>query len=322
MLCYSILCDALLSKMKAMTTVCLIEDISDPGAHSLLQLGPLSVLRLDKMGGLAPGNKWYKLSRMLSEAKAQGMSRVVSFGGAWSNHLHALAAIGAQQGLQTVGIVRGEASETPTAMLRDARAWGMQLVHVSRAEYQQRHDSDYQTRLQQRFHPCLVIPEGGASAEGARGAMAIAQLIQDSGYTGARVIVPVGTGTTLAGLVAGLGAGYHVTGISALKGAHDLEQRVEQALDAIEARSEHRAAWSIEHEYHCGGFGRASAALKEFMLTFEQQHTMALDPVYTGKMLFAIQQMRNSGEFELNEPLLAVHTGGLQGRRGYTWLDT
>jgi 1-aminocyclopropane-1-carboxylate deaminase len=281
-------------------------------------MGNVSLLRLDRTGGLAPGNKSFKLHENLAEARRLGVRRLVSFGGAWSNHLHALAAVGRDKGFETIGIVRGEATSDESAMLRDARSWGMQIIHVSRTEYRQRNECEYLQKVRDRFAPCLVIPEGGGNAEGARGCMAIADLVKDVAPRTRRIVLPVGTGTTLAGLVAGLGSGYEVVGISALKGAGDLEQRVERAL--ADCGATEVAHWRILHGYHCGGFARSNAQLREFMLEFENVHRVPLEPVYTGKMLFAIHQLLQCGEWDCATPVLAIHTGGLQGRRGYSWL--
>jgi 1-aminocyclopropane-1-carboxylate deaminase len=278
----------------------------------------VSVLRLDLTGGLAPGNKSFKLQKNIAQASRLGVKRLVSFGGGWSNHLHALAAVGRDAGFSTVGIVRGEATAENSPMLADARAWGMQLVNVSRTEYRQRNDVDYLEQVKQQFAPCMVIPEGGANLAGAEGAVAIAQLIKQIAPGPRRVVLPVGTGTTLAGVSAGLGDGYEVVGISALKGAIDLEQRVEQLLAACAGSAP--ARWRILHDYHCGGFARVNQALRDFMLSFEEVHRVPLEPVYTGKMLFAIQQLQRSGQWQADTPVLAIHTGGLQGRRGYAWL--
>jgi 1-aminocyclopropane-1-carboxylate deaminase len=283
-------------------------------------MGNASLLRLDRAGGLAPGNKSFKLRENLAEAGRLGVSRLVSFGGAWSNHLHALAAVGRDSGFETVGIVRGEATGDESPMLTDARAWGMQIVHVSRADYRQRNSREYLEQVGKQFAPCLVIPEGGANVAGTRGCMAIAGLVREFAPGARRVVLPVGTGTTLAGLAAGLGSGYEVVGISALKGAGDLEQRVERAL--VDCGTTEVADWRILHDYHCGGFARSNAQLRDFMLEFENVHAVPLEPVYTGKMLFAIHQLLQAGEWDCSTPVLAIHTGGLQGRRGFPWLPS
>jgi 1-aminocyclopropane-1-carboxylate deaminase len=282
-------------------------------------MGNVSLLRLDAVGGLAPGNKSFKLMENLGHARRLGVDRLVSFGGAWSNHLHALAAVGAEQGFATVGIVRGDDDRPESAMLADARAWGMQIHKISRVEYRRRNEAAYLEQLRRQFSPCLLIPEGGANAEGVRGALAIAKMIELQVLAVRRVLVPVGTGTTLAGLVAGLPADYDITGVAALKGAADLEQRVVQALATLAVNQ--RDNWRILHGEHCGGFARVSEELREFMLAFEAVQGVALEPVYTGKMLYAVYRRLRSGEWPADEPLLAIHTGGLQGRRGYDWLS-
>jgi 1-aminocyclopropane-1-carboxylate deaminase len=283
-------------------------------------MGNIALLRLDQTGGLAPGNKHFKLMGNLAAARRLGVNRLVSFGGAWSNHLHALAAVGCEQGFETVGIVRGDDDVAETPMLADARGWGMAIVKVSRTEYRRRLEESYLDEIRSRFAPCLLIPEGGANSEGVRGCMAIADLIRDAAPSGVqRVVLSVGTGTTLAGIAAGLGRDYEIMGISALKSAFDLEQRIEEALESISAPSP--AKWRIEHDDHCGGFARVNAGLREFMLEFERVQGIALEPVYTGKMLYAIYRRLASGEWSGGTPLLAIHTGGLQGRRGYSWLQ-
>ena len=282
-------------------------------------MGKVSLLRLDSGGGLAPGNKYFKLIGNLAEAKRNGVNRLVSFGGAWSNHLHALAAVGAEQGFATVGIIRGDEDAADTAMIADARAWGMQIVRVSRTEYRRRLEPAYLADIQQRFAPCMVVPEGGSNRAGVRGCAAIADLVRTHSPAARHILLPVGTGTTLAGLAAGLDSTYEVTGIAALKGAVDLEHRVEQALAAVAANTV--APWRILHEDHCGGFARTSAELRAFMLEFEAVQGIPLEPVYTGKLLYAIYRRLRSGQWRTDIPLLAIHTGGLQGRRGYPWLE-
>ena len=283
-----------------------------------VSLTNITLLRLDQMGGLAPGNKRFKLQGYLEEAARRGVRRLVSFGGAWSNHLHALAALGAEQGWETVGIVRGERGDDDTAMLADARRWGMHIVPVSRQQYRQRNNPDWQRELRARFAPCLLIPEGGASQSGVSGCLELANMIRRLQHPARSIVVPVGTGATLAGLAAGLDANYQVLGISALKGAVDLDQNVQALCAQCETPS--RADWRIFHEFHCGGFARTTPALRQFMQAFEAIHPVRLDPVYTGKMLFALWQLQQQGRLVPEQPLLAVHTGGVQGRRGYAWL--
>jgi 1-aminocyclopropane-1-carboxylate deaminase len=277
------------------------------------------LLRLDLADVHAPGNKRFKLSKYLEMAQTQDLGCLLSFGGAWSNHLHALAALGKEHGFRAVGIVRGERAPELTATLREAESWGMELVYVTRHEYRQRHDASYGEALQARFSPCLLIPEGGASVEGLLGARDIARLLPASPDRH-RLVLAVGTGTTLAGLAAGLDQGWQITGISALKGALDLEQRVTGLLR--EAGLQASCPWQINHDFHCGGFARSHAELQAFMLAFERVHAVQLEPVYTGKALFAIHSMLKSGQWAADEKITLIHTGGLQGRRGFPWLPT
>lgn len=284
-----------------------------------VSLRNIALLRLDQTGGVAPGNKSFKLSGYLAQAEQLGITRLVSFGGAWSNHLHALAALGKHHGLETVGIVRGEISGEETAMLADARRWGMRLVPVSRQAYRHRNTIDYQREIIARFAPCLLIPEGGATVIGATGCRALADMIRHNAPHARRIVLPVGTGTTLAGLAASLDDSYELVGISALKGATDLEQRVRALLAELGAHC--HAQWRILHDYHGGGFARADGSLREFMTAFEAAQGIQIEPVYSGKMLFAIYQLLQRGEWDPAVPVLALHTGGLQGRRGYAWLS-
>lgn len=295
--------------------------IHDLGSAPVLgvSLSNVSLLRLDKIGGPAPGNKSFKLSHYFAEAQRLEVTRLVSFGGAWSNHLHALAALGHHHGIDTVGIVRGEETAQKSAMLVDAKRWGMRIVHASRDEYRQRNEAQFQQQLIAGFAPCLLIPEGGSTVTGARGCGAIAALIRRGAPRARYIVLPVGTGTTLAGLAASLDGSYEVLGISALKSATDLETRVQDLLAGL--APDHCARWRILHDYHCGGFARVNQPLREFILAFETVHGVQLDPVYTGKMLFAIHRLCQQGEWDTDAPLLAVHTGGLQGRRGYPWLS-
>lgn len=276
----------------------------------------VSMLRLDRSGGPAPGNKAFKLQAVLAEAAAEGVGRVLSFGGAWSNHLHALAACGAQLGMETVGFVRG--GEQDTAMLADARRWGMRVVALTRSDYRRRQQPAFQQSLVATHGPGLLVPEGGATVAGVRGCRAIAQRINSAGGHWDRVVVAVGTGTTLAGLAVGLDTNTRLVGISALKNAHDLEQRVGASLASAGLHAQ--VPWQILHDHHCGGFARVDRRLRNFILAVEAARDLQLEPVYTGKALLAVHDRLASSDWRGDERILVIHTGGLQGRRGYPWL--
>lgn len=281
-----------------------------------VNMAQVRLLRLDRAGGLAPGNKSFKLRENIARAREMGINRLVSFGGAWSNHLHALAAVGREQGFETFGLVRGERPRQPSAMLCDASDWGMQLEYISRADYRQRNNPEFLAALVARLGPCLVIPEGGANAAGVSGCGGIAQLLLESSPEAQQLVLAVGTGTTMAGVVAALPVHWDVLGISVLKGALDLDELVKGML--VPYAGGDLPSWRISHDDHCGGYARVSADLKAFMLEFERVQGVPLDPVYTGKVLFALHSKLQRGSIE--GEIVAIHTGGLQGRRGFDWL--
>lgn len=277
------------------------------------------MLRLDRSGGPAPGNKQFKLAPHLAAIAAAGHRRVLSFGGAWSNHLHALAAVAQAAGLESVGVIRGEPPRTLSPTLVDAAAWGMQLHFVSRGEYRRRQDSTYVATLSRQLAVDYVIPEGGAGPLGVSGCRPVAELIAARFPRGARVVVAVGTGTTLAGLVAALPASFTVDGIVALRGEGELESAISGWVSDMVA--ENGASWRLHRDFHCGGFARTNAHLRALMRESERELGLELEPVYTGKALVAMHSLLAAGAWSAREPLVLVHTGGLQGRRGYPWLD-
>ena len=279
----------------------------------------MTVLRLDRSGGSAPGNKQFKLAPHLAAIAAAGHRRVLSFGGAWSNHLHALAAVGRASGLETVGIVRGERPPQLSPTLSEAAGWGMQLQFVGRTEYRRRQDPDYVAALAQQLQADYVIPEGGAGVLGAVGCRPLAAMIAARFPRGAQLVVGVGTGTTLAGLAATLPPSFHIHGIAALRGAKDLERSIGAWVRA-QAAGPH-ARWQLHHDFHCGGFARVDPRLRALLLCCDRQLSLPLEPVYTGKAMLAVHSLLAGGGLTLRDPVVLLHTGGLQGRRGYSWLD-
>ncbi len=279
----------------------------------------LDVLRLDKLNALAPGNKWFKLVLNLAAARAAGAQTILSFGGAFSNHLHAMAAIAHSQGLAAVACVRADAEQALTPTLQDVVAWGVDLHFLSRSEYRRRHDPSFVAEILSQYKQPYLIPEGGANVLGAQGCGEVAALIPEGGREYDVVALACGTGTTLAGLSARLADGVKLLGIPVLKAeaymAADI-QRMQLAL------GHHRRNWTLDHRFHGGGYARLSADLRDFILAFEARRGIPLDPVYTAKMMYAVTSMIDKCEFPAGFRVLAIHTGGLQGRRGYPELIT
>ncbi|HIK68511.1 MAG TPA: pyridoxal-phosphate dependent enzyme [Pseudomonadales bacterium] len=259
------------------------------------------------------GNKYYKLSANLASIKQKNIATVVSFGGAWSNHLLCLARLGKQAGLNTVGVVRGEQAAQLTAMLADARELGMRLVFVSRAAYRRKAGPELMQQLESEFGDFAVLPEGGSNELAVLGCMQIVSDLARHGVDYDALVLPVGTGGTLAGLVRGVDRPCDIFGISVLKGAYSLDDEVRCLIGAAMPE---QVRWQLLHDHHGGGYARCSPALMQFVQMAERRWGVLLDPVYSGKALMATMQLRATGALS-GKKTVFIHTGGLQGRRGF-----
>lgn len=272
------------------------------------------------------GNKFYKLHGHLLAFIRSPCRTIVSFGGPYSNHLYALAAAGAELGINTVGIVRGERPAAPAATLNDLEQQGMRLLFVSRSDYRRRNDADWvagQCALHGIERP-YVVPEGGGGLTGAAGCvdwgretLAMCPVRPD------RVCVAAGTGTTSAGLsLAMTNLDLHV--FSVLRGRPAEARRfvseirsVQQALSAqLGLKNRVSCEITLETDYHCGGYAKFPAELRAFVERFEAQTGVLLDPVYTAKLFWGIWHKISTGAWPETRRILVFHSGGLQGRRG------
>ncbi|MBV2153862.1 1-aminocyclopropane-1-carboxylate deaminase/D-cysteine desulfhydrase [Kitasatospora sp. SUK 42] len=273
----------------------------------------LRLKRDDLLHPTVPGNKWRKLAPNLAAAVERGHTRLLTFGGAYSTHLRAVAAAADALGLESVGLVRGEelADRPRNWSLRAAERAGMRLEFLTRSAYREatgRAAGEYgPDGLQRRWGPCLVLPEGGSNALAATGAAAIAAELPD--LDGRDVVCcPVGTGGTLAGIAAGLPPGARALGVAVLRGG-------EGYLEAEVARL-HRAAygrefdnWWIDHAHHGGGYGRVPAELAAFAGEFERRHGIPVELRYVAKLLAALADLAGAGAFPRGTRLTAVVTG-------------
>ena len=266
------------------------------------------------------GNKFRKLKYpLLSLANSQAMqSTVISMGGAWSNHLHALAHATNLMQMKSIGLVRGiinteQTSLTPT--LQDCVDLGMTLHFVSREEYRQlRQDEQaWRAHVDEIETPYLWLPEGGSAPLAVKG---VAELIDELPFIPDTIVVACGTGATLAGLVAGMQGRGHVIGIAAVQNAHYLHQQVSDLLQVAQYPA--YTNFEILHDYHHGGFAKVNDGLLQFCEQFTLTNTIPVEPVYTGKLFYAIEQLAKTNFFKPNERVLAIHTGGLQGARGFS----
>lgn len=264
--------------------------------------------RDDLLHPIISGNKWRKLKYILDHALSLGADTLISMGGAYSNHLHALAYVGKVLGLKTIGLIRGEPSATLTPTLLDMQHWGMELRFVSRSEYRLLRQYKHWTDLPDLTAGQYWLPEGGAQSLALQG---VAELVREIDMPYDTLCVPCGTGTTLAGLVNAVPDNVSVLGFAALKNAGFLTDDVNALLP------HHTDNWQINLDYHFGGFAKTTVPLLAFITDFELKNQIPLDPVYTGKMLYALYDLIQKRGFKTNQRIIAVHTGGLQGKRGY-----
>jgi len=278
----------------------------------------LQVLRLDLADPALGGNKWFKLQHNLALAKTQGADTLLSFGGAYSNHLYALAEAGFRYGFRTIGVIRGELSEPLNPTLRYVQSRGMQLIPVSRSDYRHRNECGFADALLGGYRKgVMVIPEGGANLPGVQGCHALAHLLVErvADPDGVEVCLACGTGTTMAGLLAGLQhTGCFVRGFSVLKGGDFLREEITGWLQRQGADISSRR-WALETDYHFGGYARRPSQLTDFIRQFEAQHDIPLEPVYTGKLMASVYQRIREGLYPPGSRLVVMHTGGLQTRK-------
>jgi 1-aminocyclopropane-1-carboxylate deaminase/D-cysteine desulfhydrase len=293
----------------------------EPCAFDFAQrkLVQIDCLRLDKLHPFVSGNKWYKLKYSILHGYQSGRTRFMSFGGAYSNHLHALAYAGKHLNVETIGIVRGERPANLSPTLRDCLDWGMSLRWVAREHYrllaeQGENAQSAMAQFIEMYPDAWVIPEGGAGEDGVLGVETLFNALHHKGVLHYDYLAtPVGSGTTLAGMIRARTGHAKCLGFSALKSAHDLESRVERQLQD----AGHVNEWQISHDYHFGGFAKMSERLQHFISDIYNQYGLLLDPVYTGKMLFGLAEFIHQGRIPPGSKVLMVHTGGLQGWRGF-----
>ena len=277
----------------------------------------LLLWRDDLLNPALPGNKARKLKYNLLKARAEGQTRFLTFGGAYSNHLAAVATAGRLYTFETIGLVRGEMRLPLNPTLTRCAADGMQLHYLDRPTYRRRAAPEFLADMQRQFGPAYPLPEGGTNALALRGvAELIGELRQHTDFDA--VAVAAGTGGTLAGLALGLAeAAYpaRAVGVAALKGADFLRADVDALLQ--QAGRPALANYELHTEYHFGGYAKLPAELRVFIRQFEADYGALLDPIYTGKLLFGVLDLIEKGHFAPGSTVVAVHTGGLQAWAGF-----
>ena len=267
----------------------------------------LTIARLDKLHAEVSGNKLFKLHYFLEEALSSPHKKIITFGGAYSNHLVATAFACQNLGIQSVGVVRREKHEPESHTTLRCTQLGMKLVFISRADYKHITDTAFLQDLKIREGDCTIVPEGGYHPLGAKGASLIMERMSVENPT--HVCVPVGTATTIAGLLV-QPTGVQIVGVPVIKNMTDISDRI-RYLTGMDSLS----ALSVLDGFHFGGYARSSNELIEFMNQFYKRYRIPLDFVYTAKMMFGIFQKIQEGYFPAGSRIVCLHTGGLQGNK-------
>ncbi|MCX6182528.1 MAG: pyridoxal-phosphate dependent enzyme [Bacteroidetes bacterium] len=264
----------------------------------------LDILREDLRHPFVSGNKWWKLKYNLEEAKRLKVSAIVTFGGAYSNHLSATAAAGKEHNIKTIGLVRGEELDGENSTLRFCKQQGMELHFLSRAEYRSKDISRFS------FSDVYVIPEGGSNKFGVQGCT---EMLAGVGEKYDFIVCACGTGATLSGLILSALPHQKLIGIPVLKGGGFLNEEIENHLSSFGNTNKN---WELALNYHCGGYGKISDELVSFIRMMKEKHDLPLDGIYTGKMLMGVMDLLSKNYFPNNSKVLLIHSGGLQGNEG------
>ena len=257
------------------------------------------------------GNKWRKLKYNLAFAQKKGFHQILSFGGAYSNHIAAVAAAGKKFGLKTVGIIRGDRPERLNPTLQRAQENGMILSFVSRSNYKSITQQGELAALQKKYPTAYMIPEGGTNALAIKGCEEI--LTDEDKYNYDYFACSVGTAGTITGIISSLKGNKKVLAFPALKGSFvqkDIETLLKENNSAF-------TNFDMIDKYHFGGYAKHKPELLDFIYKFYDAYQIPLDPIYTGKMMYGLFDMIEQDQFESGTSILAIHTGGLQGIAGF-----
>ena len=262
------------------------------------------IKREDVLHNEISGNKFRKLKYNLTEARNLGFTKLLTFGGAYSNHIAAVAAAGRDYGFETVGVIRGDelASkylENPT--LKKASENGMRFSFVSRTQYRDKNNAEFLAELKQQFGDFYLIPEGGTNEFAVKGCE---EILTDDDIMFDFVCCSVGTGGTISGIINSLKPHQKALGFPALKG--------DFLFDEIQKYAKNDR-WDLITDYHFGGYAKINKELKQFILYFLEKYLITLDPVYTSKLFYGVCDLILKGYFQPDSKILIIHTGGLQG---------
>ena len=267
----------------------------------------LVIKREDLIHPIVSGNKFRKLKYNLMDAQEKNHKSILTFGGAFSNHIAAVAFAGNQNDFKTIGVIRGDelehiSDENPT--LKFAKECGMQLEFISRNQYKTKDDVAFLEQLKYKFGSFYHIPEGGTNLLAIKGCE---EILTSNDNQFDYICCCVGTGGTISGIINSSTLHQKIIGFPALKGGF-LENEIRKFAT--------KENWELISDYHFGGYGKINKELISFINDFYKEHKVLLDPIYTGKMVFGILDLINKGFFKKNARILVIHTGGIQGIQG------
>lgn len=267
----------------------------------------LFIKREDLLHPLISGNKFRKLKYNILKAKELNCRLLVTFGGAFSNHIVATAAAGKEYGFETIGIIRGEELKDTFQLnpsLKSAFELGMKFKFVTREIYRTKTSPDFINKLNEELGDFYLIPEGGTNNYAIQGCE---EILSNETNVFNYICCPVGTGGTISGIINASKENQNIIGFSSLKG---------EFLNKDIAKFVNKKNWYINCDFHFGGYGKVTDDLIEFINTFYSKYKIPLDPIYTGKMMNGVIDLIQQNYFPANSKILVIHTGGLQGIEG------
>ncbi|WP_458627657.1 1-aminocyclopropane-1-carboxylate deaminase/D-cysteine desulfhydrase [Winogradskyella sp. PC D3.3] len=267
----------------------------------------ITIKREDLIHPFISGNKYRKLKFNIKEVQKLKSNALLTFGGAFSNHIAAVAYAGKEYGIPTIGVIRGEELRLKSVLnptLQFAKSCGMVFKFVSRADYKQKTTAVFLDQLRTEFGDVYVLPEGGTNDLAIKGCE---EILEGDDFNFDYICCAVGTGGTISGLINTSKKHQKILGFPALKGDF-LQEDIRKFAN--------QENWKLVTDYHFGGYGKIKPELITFINTFKRQFNIPLDPIYTGKMLFGIFDLMALGYFSTDSKILVIHTGGLQGIAG------
>ena len=260
--------------------------------------------RLDLISNPVSGNKYFKLKKNIEYALKSKFKSIITFGGAYSNHIHATSIIAKQNNLKCIGFIRGEERLPLNPTLDDAVKNGMEIIYLSREEYRKINDKDYLNHLNTKYENSYIIPEGGTNLLAIQGTESI--INPDDKYE--YICCPIGTGGTISGIINSSNHNQKIIGFSAIKGVKKLKDDIILNVN--------KNNWVINEDYCQGGYAKISKELINFIKDFYETKNIPLDCIYTGKMMMGVLDLIKKNKFSKGSNILIIHTGGIQGNRG------